>query len=171
MSAIFHSPSKKTPLNFREVVSEIISYIQSEKNQPYKIIVGADSAAENWTQFVTAVSVLKVGKGGRYFWTKSEIVFCPTLQDRIYKETMAAITMAQELKSRFREFAGEDFLWDEKVIVHIDVGKNGPTRDLIDAVVGMAKGYGLEAVIKPEAFCSFVVADRHTHSIENRPPH
>src|SRR3989338_436623 len=40
--------------------------------------------------------------------------------------------------------------------------KNGPTRELIDAVVGMVKGYGLEAVIKPDSFGAFVLADRHT---------
>lgn len=167
MELIFHSPSRNAPLNFQELISEIIYYIKSERNFNYKIIVGADSAAEKYTQFITAITVLKVGKGGRYFWTKSETIFCPTLQDRIYKETMSAITMAQELKSRLKEFIGEEFFWDEKVIVHIDVGLNGPTRDLIDAVVGMVKGYGLEAVIKPESFCSFVVADRHTHSLPN----
>lgn len=163
MESIFHNPSVAKSLQFQEVVSEIASYIKEEKNSRYKIIVGADSAAENYTQFITAVAVLKIGKGGRYFWTKSEITFCPTLQDRIYKETMKSITLAQELKNSLKELVGEDFFWDEKIIIHIDVGKNGPTRNLIDAVVGMVKGYGLEAVIKPEAFCAFVIADRHCH--------
>ena len=144
---------------------EIVNYIKKDKSSAYKIFVGTDSAAKKHTQFITAITALKVGNGGRYFWTKSELTFCPTLQDRIYKETMKSITMAQELRSLLREFIGDDFFWDEKVIVHIDVGYNGPTRSLIDAVVGMVKGYGLEAAIKPEAFCSFVVADRHSHSV------
>ena len=36
------------------------------------------------------------------------------------------------------------------------------TRDLIESVVGMVKGYGFEAVIKPDAYCACVVADKYT---------
>ncbi|HDH03915.1 MAG TPA: hypothetical protein ENH22_00115, partial [Candidatus Campbellbacteria bacterium] len=32
----------------------------------------------------------------------------------------------------------------------------------IDTVVGMVRGYGFEAVIKPDAFSAFCLADRHT---------
>ncbi|KKU04108.1 MAG: hypothetical protein UY17_C0039G0001, partial [Candidatus Beckwithbacteria bacterium GW2011_GWC2_47_9] len=82
--------------------------------------------------------------------------------DRIYKETMQSIALTQELRSRIKEKIGEEFFWDEKISVHLDVGENGPTKDLVDAVVGMVKGYGFEAVIKPYSYGAFVLADRHT---------
>lgn len=160
MESIFHNPSINKSLNLKEVVAEIVKYAE-EKNAKYKIVVGTDSVAENYTQFVTAITILKIGNGGRYFWTKSDTEFCPTLQDRIYKETMKSITMVQELKNGLKEYAEENFLLNREVVIHIDVGENGPTKNLIETVVGMVKGYGFQAVIKPESFCAFAVADRH----------
>ena len=159
---LFYNETLKRHIGLDELISEIIKYIEKEPKAEYKITVGTDSNASHWAQFVTAVSILRVGNGGRYFWTKSEKIFCPTLRDRIYKETMQSITFTQELKSRLKEKIGEEFFWDNKISVHIDVGQKGPTKDLIEGVVGMVKGYGFEAVIKPDSFCAFVVADRHT---------
>ncbi len=159
---LFYNETLKRHLGFDEVIDELIRYIREEPKADYKITIGTDSNASNYAQFVTAVTVLRVGNGGRYFWTRSEKIFCPNLHDRIYKETMQSITFTQELKSRLKDKIGEDFFWDDKISVHIDVGQNGPTKELIESVVGMVKGYGFEAVIKPYSFGAFVVADRHT---------
>lgn len=159
---LFYNETLKRYLSLDELIDELKNYIKKEPRAEYKITVGTDSDASQYTQFVTAVAILRVGNGGRYFWTKSEKVFCPGLQDRIYKETMQSITFTQELKSRLKDKFGEDFFWDNKISVHLDVGRQGPTKDLIESVVGIVKGYGLEAVIKPYSFGAFVIADRHT---------
>lgn len=151
-------------IDFDELISEIIFYTKKDEKAKYKIIVGTDSLANEYTEFISAITVLKIGNGGRYFWTKSEKTRCPTLQDRIYKETMYSITLAQELKGRLKESIGEEIFWNEDVVVHIDVGANGPTKNIIEAVTGMVKGYGLTPEIKPYAFGAFVVADRHVRS-------
>jgi uncharacterized protein len=170
----FYNETLKKYLSLDEVIGELIEYVNNKPGARYKITVGTDSAGTNNTQFVTAIAILRVGSGGRYFWTKSEKFFCPTLQDRIYKETMHSITFAQELKSRLKEKLGDESFWpariatqsvaggDDKITVHLDVGRKGPTKELIETVVGMVKGFGLEAVIKPDSFCAFVLADRHT---------
>ena len=159
---LFYNETLKRHLGFDELIDEIAKYIGKYPKAEYKITVGTDSNASEYSQFVTAITILRVGNGGRYFWTRSEKIFCPTLRDRIYKETMQSITFTQELKSRLKENLGEEFFWNDKISVHLDVGQKGPTRDLIESVVGMVKGYGFEAVIKPDSFCAFVVADRHT---------
>lgn len=159
---LFYNDSLKRHLDFNELIVEIIKYIKEKPGAEYKITIGTDSNASTRTQFVTAVTILRVGNGGRYFWTKSEKIFCPTLVDRIYKETLQSITFTQELKSRLKDKIGEEYLWDKKISVHIDVGYKGPTRDLVEGVVGMVRGYGFEAIVKPDSFCAFVVADRHT---------
>lgn len=159
---LFYNETLKRHLGFDELIDEIAKYIGKYPKAEYKITVGTDSNASEYSQFVTAITILRVGNGGRYFWTRSEKIFCPTLRDRIYKETMQSITFTQELKSRLKENLGEEFFWNDKISVHLDVGRKGPTRDLIESVVGMVKGYGFEAVIKPDSFCAFVVADRHT---------
>lgn len=158
----FYNETLKRHISFEEVVEEIIKYVNYESGAQYKITVGTDSEGTNNTHFVTAFAVLRVGNGGKYFWTKSEKTFCPTLRDRIYKETMHSIVFVQELKSQLKDKLGEDFFWDNKITVHLDVGKNGPTKDFIESVVGMVKGYGFEAIIKPDSYCAFVLADRHT---------
>lgn len=158
----FYNETLKRHLSFDEVVDELIKYMGSEPAAHYRITVGTDSESADNPQFVTAIAILKIGNGGRYFWTKSEKIFCPTLRDRIYKETMHSIMFVQELKSRLKDRLGEDFFWDDKITVHLDVGKNGPTKDFIDSVVGMVRGYGFEALIKPDSFGAFVIADRHT---------
>lgn len=158
----FYNETLKRHIKFEEVVGELIKYVNNEPASHYKITVGTDSAGTSETHFVTAIAILRIGNGGRYFWTKSEKIFCPTLQDRIYKETMHSITVVQELKSQLKDRIGEEFFWDNKITVHLDVGKNGPTKDLIEAVVGMVKGFGFDAVIKPYSFGAFVLADRHT---------
>jgi predicted RNase H-related nuclease YkuK (DUF458 family) len=48
------------------------------------------------------------------------------------------------------------------VEVHIDVGAQGETRDLIKEVVGMVVGSGFQAKIKPDAYGASSVADKHT---------
>jgi predicted RNase H-related nuclease YkuK (DUF458 family) len=51
---------------------------------------------------------------------------------------------------------------DLNVQIHLDVGENGQTRDLIREVVGMVVGSGFDARIKPDSFGASSVADRHT---------
>ena len=164
----FYNETLKRHIKFDELIEEIANYINQKPQAKYKITVGSDSQGSNETQFVTAISILRVGNGGRYFWSKTEKVFCPTLRDRIYKETMHSITFVQELKSKLKEKLGEEFFWpasqggDNKIKVHLDVGHNGPTKDFIDGMVGMVKGFGFEAIIKPDSYSAFVLADRHT---------
>lgn len=157
----FHSWSKGT-LSLERVFQEIVAYVGAEPEWSYQIIVGSDSSSSSPVSLVTAVTLWRVGNGGIHFWVVSDKKAFPTLRDRIYEEAMQSITLAQELRSGLRERLGEEFLWDDKIRVHLDVGENGPTRELIGEVLGLVKGFGFEAVIKPEAFGASQVADRHT---------
>ena len=102
-----------------------------------------------------------MGNGAIHFWTKSEERKFGSLRERIWQEAINSITLAQEVRARLQKVLGDEFFWDGNEI-HVDVGQNGPTKDLIDGVVGMIKGYNFEPVIKPYAFGASVVADRHT---------
>ena len=160
MHFLFHN--LKHSFSFAELIDAIVFYIDENPHNRYEIVVGTDSRAAEKVCFVTAVGVWRVGHGGRYFWTKSPESACPILRDRIYKEVMQSIMLMQELKSALKERLGEEFFWDNKITVHIDVGQNGPTREFIDGVVGMVRGFGFEAAIKPYSFGASVLADRHT---------
>ena len=156
----FHVQERE--INFEELVEELVAFIHKKPEREYRIVVGTDSKPDRRVRFVTSVAIVRVGNGGRYFWTRSEEMPLPTLRDRIFKEAMYSITFTQELRSRLKDKIGEEFFWDRKISVHLDVGVNGATKDLVDGVVGMVRGYGFEAVIKPDSFGAFVLADRHT---------
>ncbi|MBI5787024.1 MAG: hypothetical protein HY446_00540 [Candidatus Niyogibacteria bacterium] len=156
----FHTPCDI--ISFEELIEEIYSYIKADMGRSYSVMIGSDSRASTESEIVTAVAIWRVGNGGRYFWTKSGTEKYPTMRDRIYKEAMRSITLAQEVKSVLKDRLGEDFFWENKITVHIDVGENGPTKELKESVLGMARGFGFEAVIKPEAVAAFVLADKHT---------
>lgn len=175
METKFYNSTIKKRIGFDEVIEEIKSYVNEKPADRYQVTVGSDSPGIKNTFFVTAITVLRVWNGGRYFWTKTGRIFCHTLQERIYKEAMLSITLTQELKSRLKETLGEEFFWpvsadgsappggvNNQITVHIDVGQNGPTKDFVEGVIGMVKGHGLEPVIKPFSFCACSVADRHT---------
>jgi len=136
------------------------AFIEQQPKAFYEIIVGTDSHASDTVSFVTAITVRRIGNGGIYFWTRSYKNKFPNLRERIYAEAIHSITLAQELRGRLKEELQDEFFWNDQI--HIDIGENGKTREFIDAVVGMVKGYGFEAVIKPHAYGASVVADRHT---------
>ena len=149
----------KLPLE--RVVEEIVRFVRCQPERFYKIIIGSDSQAADPASLVTAVTVWRVGNGAVHFWTKSEARNFPTMRDRIWAEAIRSITLAQEVRERLKGALGDDFFWDGNE-VHVDIGINGPTKELIDSVVGMIKGYNFTPVIKPYSFGATVVADRHT---------
>ena len=157
----FYNPQNQK-FSIDELIGEIVNYINREPSRFYRIVVGSDTKAVSETRVTTAVAVLKVGNGGRYFISHSPYQEFFSLKERIYKEAVASATLAQEIRSRLKEKLGEDFFWNNNIVVHIDVGERGPTQSLIDGLKGMVRGFGFEPVIKPEAFAAFVLADRHT---------
>lgn len=157
---LFHSPSKGI-LKFSDILNIILKYMNEDPYREYKVIVGTDSSARNSTVLVTAIIVHRASRGAIYFLTRSSVKEFSSLRDRIFDEAMTSIMLAQELRSGLRDVIGDEFLWDGNEI-HVDIGENGPTKDLIEAVSGMVKGYNFIPVIKPYSFGAFTVADRHT---------
>ncbi|MBI4137868.1 MAG: ribonuclease H-like YkuK family protein [Candidatus Sungbacteria bacterium] len=143
------------------VADQIRAFVAEQPERFYKIIIGTDSHPASPVSLVTAVTVWRVGNGAIHFWTKSDSREFHSLRERIWQEAIASITLAQEMRTLLQQKLGDEFFWDGNEI-HVDIGKNGPTRELIDSVVGMIKGYNFLPVIKPHAFGASVVADRHT---------
>lgn len=157
---VFYSQSLGR-IQLEGVISEIVKFVKKEPKRFYKIIIGSDSEASSPVSLITAVTIWRVGNGAIHFWTKSEEKKFATIRDRVFQEAINSITMAQEIRSRLQVVLGDEFFWDGNE-VHVDIGENGPTRDVIDSVVGMIRGYNFEPVIKPYAFGASIVADRHT---------
>lgn len=155
----FHS-SLGLELSIPQVVRAIMDFLREEPEHHYKITLGTDSEllADKQADFVTAIVVHRVGNGGRYFWRRFKLGKFHTLRDRIIREVMISLEAAQVLLAELRKenIAAQ---WDFEI--HVDVGENGPTKPMIQEVVGMVRAHNFEARTKPESYAASNVADRH----------
>jgi len=125
-------------------------------------VIGTDSQVYTKTDFVTAVVVCRVGAGGRYFWMRDQRDNFKSLRDRIYMETLKSLEMAEIMSGELKRVLAGSREEDFNIEIHVDIGENGKTREMIKEVVGMVRGNGYEVKTKPLAYGAFAVADRHT---------
>ena len=153
------------------MVEHIVALMAEEPRDQYEIVVGTDChdtpIAEGSNrrkgrkaplmEFVSAIIVHRIGKGGRYFWRRVHETNIYTLRQKIYKEASLSFELARSL---MRELASRTML-EYNLEIHIDVGEHGRTRELIDEVVGYIRGSGFDVKTKPDAYAASTVADKH----------
>lgn len=163
LNDLFVSPTKGQ-LTIQKVVDDLVAFMRSEPDYFYRLVIGTDSKSGKpdhkiFIDFVTAIVIHRKGKGGRYFWQKNRVGKIASLRDKIYTETLFSIKLAERIVPDLtKKLNGERY----KLEIHIDVGDAGPTRTMIQEVVGMVNGNGFVAKTKPESYGAFVVADKHT---------
>lgn len=140
--------------------TRILTYLASEPESHYRMVIGTDSQPKNGngTDFITAIVVHRVGAGGIYFWKRSIEPKQYVLRNRMYQEAAYSLTTAQEFVSLLRK----DGVTKYDIEIHVDIGQNGETREMISEIVGMVRGSGFVVKTKPDAFGASKVADRHT---------
>ncbi len=160
--AIYKSPTKGR-MKIKKVAREISNYIEGDREARYKLIVGTDSAGTRRADFVTAIIVQRIGRGGRYFWKKTndEKIY-HTLRDRIYQEVNLSLIVAQDILAQLQKIKNPGPRPNYDFQIHLDVGQHGPTRAIVKEVVGMVRGNGFHAKIKPESYAASSVADKYT---------
>ena len=131
-----------------------------DKKARYEVIVGSDSqkVRTDVYDFVSALIVHRVGFGGIYFWKRDVIKRKISLKERIYQEA----TMSLETSENFILFFKVNGISKYNIQIHVDIGHNGETRDMITEVVGMIRGSGYDVKIKPDSYGASKVADRYT---------
>lgn len=145
-------------LSFEEVFGKLVEYIEEDSHYRYSIIVGTDSFLAAETLFISAIIIHRIGRGGRYFYKKIRHRKIENLRQRIFYETSLSLEAAAMLKAKLSENGFAKL----PVEIHLDVGENGDTKDIIREVVGMVTGSGYAAVTKPNAYGASKVADRHS---------
>jgi hypothetical protein len=158
----FHSPTKGL-MSLKEVTKDILSYLKEDQQGKYNLIIGTDSHGVKEANFVTAIIIHHLGKGGRYFWKKSKKIKVNSLRHKVWQEVTFSLDLAQRLIQDLKDFIiKEKSPFYENLEIHIDVGENGPTREMIKEVVAAVNGNGFKAKVKPEAYGASITADRHT---------
>ncbi len=160
----FNSPSYG-PMKWEEVLEKVAWFLSLDRDASYDVIVGTDSEATNGdADFVSAVIVHKKGRGGVYFWGRQKVHNLYSLKERIWHEASVSLTLAQNLVDDFAKiglFDNKDNSQAFNLEIHVDIGPNGKTRELISDIVGMIRANGFRVATKPTSWGASHVADRH----------
>jgi hypothetical protein len=158
MSQLFNSSSGEQ-LSASAVVSELIAYMRERPLSPYRITIGTDSQLlhNGVADFVSAIVIHRVGNGGRYFFRRFHGKNFFTLRDRIIHEVLTSLELGTQILELLREHPRLQFEFE----IHADVGEHGPTKAMLQEVIGMIRAYNFEAKVKPESYAASSIADRH----------
>lgn len=146
-------------MTFDDVIETLVSEMANGSRDRYALLIGTDSStSDNHLDLVSAIVLHKIGLGGRYFWTRTREKRAPSLRFQIWREAWLSFELAQDV---MRALADRSLL-QVNLEIHVDIGENGRTKELIDEVVGMIIGNGMAVRIKPHAYAASAVADKHT---------
>lgn len=156
---MFQSPTHGE-LDLLTIRTHIIDFLAQEPSAVYQIVVGTDSQPHNGSgvDFVTAIVVHRKGYGGIYFWRRTVNKISYVLRQRMYEEATMSLAMAEEVVALLHK----DGITKYDVEIHVDIGKFGPTREMISEIIGMIRGNGFSVKMKPESYAASKVADRYT---------
>lgn len=161
----FNSPTYGQ-MDWDQALAKMVWFMGLDTEGAYDLIVGTDSEAQNGkADFVSAIIVHKKGRGGVYFWGRQTVTNLYSLKQRIWHEATISLMMAQNLVDDFAKIglfdpatrSGRAF----NLEIHVDIGPNGKTRELIADIVGMIRANGFNVATKPTSWGASHVADRH----------
>ena len=123
----FISPSRGKR-DFFQVVGDVVDFVCEDEQSRYSIVVGTDSGLNNGNnglaEFVSVVTVHRVGNHGRYFWKKIPAVMTFNRRDRILKEANFSLELAQRVVAELRNKLEKKGLTDKEIerIITRDLG-------------------------------------------------
>lgn len=123
------------------------------------------------TEYVTVVTLIRPGKGGRVIFNRELIPRVRELRERLWKETWRSTELAAELTET--PDIGDRMKINVDAI-HIDVNVDPKHRSsrYVEELVGLVIGQGFNAVVKPKAWAASHAADHAVkHKEERKKPH
>ncbi len=126
-----------------------------------KIFIGSDSfISQDKVCFASAVCLHGGDNGGRYFFYKENIPKnnFTNLVSRITEETRRSVEIACLLMDEYDIEASH-------IELHLDVspfGTNNGTSRYSDMLKGYVQGFGVDYRLKPDAWASQTIADKHS---------
>lgn len=154
-------------VTYDEMIKAIVEFASCPPDIECELIVGTDSQVHRHSTIVydTAVIIRRVGKGARFFVHGRQQNVPVSLQQRILTEVSLSLEVAEMLRESLE---GSDLFG--RIEIHVDAGHNGATREIVSQAVGMIRGSGYDAKIKPDSYAASAVADRSTKRMMDREP-
>ncbi|SHE35655.1 hypothetical protein SAMN02746089_00127 [Caldanaerobius fijiensis DSM 17918] len=153
----FINPTKGR-MNLEQLCDDIIEFVNEDENSEYKLIIGTDSQSSSKVCFVTAIIIYRKGKGARYYYRRFFSKKMNSLRQRIVMEATYSLDVANQIYEIISK-KGYDYM---DIEIHLDVGENGKTRDILKEVVNMVAGCGFLPHVKPDAYGASKVADKYS---------
>jgi predicted RNase H-related nuclease YkuK (DUF458 family) len=160
----------ETHMDFDTVFSRICDFMKADPVNTYRLSIGTDSQAhQNYTKFISAIHLHRVGKGA-WGCLRNETIHkkMESLREKIYLETYFSqdiaylftadhlSTMAEILYPYQKE--GSGFFME----IHLDIGNYGLTKEFISDMTTRITDMGLTPKIKPDSYAAFSYANRYT---------
>lgn len=153
----FNSPTYGQ-MDWETALAKMVWFMGTDTSAAYEVIIGTDSEAQNGqADFVSALIVHKRGRGGVYFWGRQKVGNLYSIKQRIWHEATISLALAQKMVEEFASMG----LFDLNLEIHVDIGPNGKTREMISDIVGMIRANGFKVATKPSSWGASHVADRH----------
>ncbi len=140
-------------------LEKILSQIKDHTDDQGKVYVGADSQLNRETCTFATVICLHGGekRTSKYFFKKEKVSSGSNsvLRQRINQEVIRALSAFSMII---------DDIPNVDIEIHVDIGSTdrSKTRAFVDSITGWVRGLGVPCKIKPHAWASASVADRHT---------
>jgi predicted RNase H-related nuclease YkuK (DUF458 family) len=158
----FKQPYVGKRSTLEEVVDIYVNQIKNDKFahlDDWQIIISTDSQRmkKSYT-YATVLCLYKIGNSARYFYSKKIDKDRPQIVERLIREVMLSIELAEQLK----ETNLYSVLSMDNIIIDMDVSPKVENKSnlAVSSVTAIAKGFGYNFRIKPESMASYV-ADRH----------
>ena len=129
----------------------------------YRVTIGTDSQNFDTTKVVVVIAVHHIGHGGYFFYDISHVRRITNVGQKLLYETQLSLEYARKLVDAFEDLeleTGDNILNNVDFSIHVDAGKNGPSKQVIPEIVGWITACGYHVVIKPDSFAASCIADR-----------
>jgi len=155
-------------------VIDLRSTIEAELREvpDAEVTIASDSQQRGQhTEYVTVVTLIRPGKGGRVLFNRELIPRVRELRERLWKETWRSTELAMELTET--PDIGERMRIDiESIHIDANVDPKHKSSKYVEELVGLVVGQGFKAVVKPEAWAASHAADHAVkHKNERAKPH
>jgi uncharacterized protein len=160
----------ESDMTFEQVVERLIAFMKKDPRAIYTLSIGTDSHVhQKETRFISAIHLHRKGRGA-WGCLKNVTIRRPilSLREKISHET----ALSQEIACMFTSDVIDQFSTillpyidegaDLNVEIHLDIGRKGLTKELIQEMVGRITSMGLEAKIKPDSYCASSYANKYT---------
>lgn len=140
---------------------EVLKIIKTHTLKGSKVFIGSDSfISSRKVCFATAICLYGGQAPSRYFFFKEKV------ESNRFKHLVSRITEETRRSVEVGCFLMEEYNFDPQLIeLHLDISPfaaGNATSKFSDMLKGYVQGYGFEYQLKPNAWASQSIADRHS---------